>query len=121
MWHTPDHQPWDHDKDLEDQDRFMTPDNCKLGGELHDLNDWKFVTLMPKPGEHEDNEINACVDDALQLIEVEMIPHIKFLNFGAYNCDEDRNDAPDGYYLVQWERGRHLYSRNPGRLKELMI
>jgi hypothetical protein len=92
--------PWDHEADLNEQDRFQAPVNCKLGDEFGDLNEWKFVTLKPKPGECVDDEIQACIDDALQIIEAEMIPKLKSQHYAAINCDDEQSD---GYYLVQWE------------------
>jgi hypothetical protein len=74
--------------------------NCKLGDEFGDLNEWKFVTLKPKPGECVDDEIHACMDDALQVIEAQMIPKLKSQRYAAINCDDEQSD---GYYLVQWE------------------
>jgi hypothetical protein len=38
------------------------------------------------------------------VIEATMIPLIIFNMFGAMSCDNDKNGAPDGYYLVRFTK-----------------
>jgi hypothetical protein len=95
-------KPWIQNVTLAEQERFKTPANCLLGNELGEFNTWKFVELALAPGCHEEDEINECTDDALAVIEVALIPLIKFNMFGAITCDNDKKGAPDGYYLVRF-------------------
>jgi hypothetical protein len=94
--------PWIQNVPLTQQDRFKKPDNCLLGNEFGDFNSWKIVELKLAAGCLEEDEINECTDDALAVIEAAMIPLIKFIMFGAISCDNDKEGAPDGYYLVRY-------------------
>jgi hypothetical protein len=96
--------PWIQNVALEEQDRFKKPDNCLLGNEFGDLNSWKFVELRLAAGCLEEDEINECTDDVLAVIEAQMIPSIKFNMFGAISSDNDKEGAPDGYYLVRFTK-----------------
>jgi hypothetical protein len=60
------------------------------------------VELKLAAGCLEEDEINECTDDALAVIEAAMIPLIKFNMFGATSSDNDKEGAPDGYYLVRF-------------------
>jgi hypothetical protein len=94
--------PWIQNVPLTEQDRFKNPDNCLLGNEFGDFNSWKFMELKLAVGCLEEDEINECTNDALAVIEAAMIPLIKFNMFGAISSDNDKEGAPDGYYLVRF-------------------
>ena len=94
--------PWDHTKNYDEQDRWKSAEDCDYAWEFEDLNDYKFLTLMPAKGDFDESEIHECLSDALEVIEHQMGERIKADHYGAVNAD-DPQGAPDGYYLVEWD------------------
>jgi hypothetical protein len=78
---------------------MMNPEP-KEGEEKVDLNCWHFITVGPKKGGYDREDMELICEHALTVWETRAERAIKERGFGAIDTDDP--DAPDGVYLVCW-------------------
>ena len=85
-----------------DQPCFADPDaaSCYFEPMMQGMNKWRIITLVPKDGEHEVDEINEVLQSALDYKASQCSEMIDPGKFGIVGVAG--NDAKDGALLVKW-------------------
>ena len=91
--------PW---KELPKEDMFKRVKGCYFEDMLGELNDWTFVRLNEKKGEHQPEELSLWHQDALAEKLAKIEQEITQLKVGAVAVGEPNGNAPDGFKLVMF-------------------
>jgi hypothetical protein len=90
---------------------------------MGDLNNWHFITVEPatkknsrgeKVADEDPEQLQSLHQEALTSIAMKTSMEINVDGFGAINADEE--DAPDGFYLVQW-KGKPYILQAPAKVE----
>jgi hypothetical protein len=103
--------PWDPSvKDPRNQPMFQNNPDCEFRSVMGNLNNWHFITVEPatkknsrgeRVPDEDPEQVQRLRQEALTSIAMKTSMEIKVDGFGAINADGE--DAPDGFYLVQWK------------------
>ena len=109
---------WDWIPDVEPkhQPMFKPKPNktCFFKPLMGDLNKWHFVTVGPKKGAYEEEELVQVHENALVVLESYAAGKIRLSHYGAIDTIDE--EAPDGVYVVQW-RGRAFPLQEPATVE----
>ena len=84
------------------QAKFQQPKGCVMQPIMGDLNDWQFIEVTAKAGQVNEEEVVELHQNVLTSLESKAVLEVKEDKFGVIDTAVDAQEAPDGFYLVQW-------------------
>jgi len=85
------------------QAKFQRPKGCVMHPIMGDLNDWQFIEVTAKAGQVNEEEVVELHQNVLTSLESKAVLEVKEDKFGVIDTAVDAQEAPDGFYLVQWK------------------